>query len=411
METCTGFTWHQSHIGDHSDERSGEGVSESLPKEPSELRPPLTALSDVDNVFFYTDIDEWFSGHWSCKGGDWKRNDEAAQDKSWKKKLVLNDGYPLCQMPKSGNEDPRWHEKDELYYPSQSRRLDLLSWAFTSPDEWNDCNPASRSGQIKPPSVRGVRGMVLPVIRINACVVKDHGPFVSESRTKVRAKERFPPRSARPYSVGRDSKGLSEEGVSCSKNMQETDSHGSHKSRLPLSIPKDHVCTADELHLSIGDWYYLDGAGHEKGPFSFSELQVLVDQGVIKKHSSVYRKVDKIWVPVSFCVETSDQLKGRQKNHVKSKDISGATLSKLNDVMITGTSGVLSAFHALHPQFIGFTQGKLHELVMKTYKSRELVAAINEVLDPWISARQPKKELEIFQKSGMHSLYGLFFML
>ncbi|XP_019167719.1 PREDICTED: histone-lysine N-methyltransferase ATXR3 [Ipomoea nil] len=392
-----GFTWHQSHIGDYSDDRSGEGVSESLPKEPAELRPSLAALSDVDNVFSYTDIDEWFSGHWSCKGGDWKRNDEASQDKSWKKKLVLNDGYPLCQMPKSGNEDPRWHEKDELYYPSQSRRLDLLSWAFTSPDEWNDCNPATRSAQIKPASLRGVRGMVLPVIRINACVVKDHGPFVSESRTKVRAKERFPPRSARPYSVSRDSKGLSEEGFSC-KNMQETDSHGTHKSILPLSIPKDHICTADELHLSIGDWYYLDGAGHEKGPFSFSELQVLVDQGVIKKHSSVYRKVDKIWVPVSFCVETHDQLKVRQKNHAKSKDISGATLSKLND-MVGGSSGVLSTFHALHPQFIGFTQGKLHELVMKTYKSRELVAAINEVLDPWISARQPKKELEIFQKS------------
>jgi hypothetical protein len=31
---------------------------------------------------------------------------------------------------------------------------------------------------------------------------------------------------------------------------------------------------------------------------------------------------------------------------------------------------------------------------MKSYKSRELVAAINEVLDPWINARQPKKDIQ-----------------
>ncbi|KZV46713.1 putative histone-lysine N-methyltransferase ATXR3-like [Dorcoceras hygrometricum] len=53
-----------------------------------------------------------------------------------------------------------------------------------------------------------------------------------------------------------------------------------------------------------------------------------------------------------------------------------------------------SRFHDLHPQFIGYTRGKLQELVMKSYRSREFTAAINEVLDPWISARQPKKEME-----------------
>ncbi|CAH9076634.1 unnamed protein product [Cuscuta epithymum] len=391
-----GFTWDQSLIGGHSNERSVKCVPESLIKESSESRPILTALSEADNIFSHTDNDEWFSGHWSCKGGDWRRNDETAQDKSWKKKLVLNDGYPLCQMPKSGNEDPRWHKKDDLYYPSQSRRFDLLSWAFTSPDEGIDSNAASRSGQNKPASFRGVKGMVLPVIRINACVVKDHGSFVPESRTKARAKERYPLRSTHSYSASRDSKGLSEEGISCTKNTQETDSCTSHKIRLPLSIPRDHICTSNELQLQIGDWYYLDGAGHEKGPFSFSELQVLVDKGVIKKYISIYRKADKIWVPVTSRVESHDHLKDHRKNHVKFKDATGSTFSKSSDVLGRST-GVLSTFHDLHPQFIGFTRGKLHELVMKTYKSREFAAAINEVLDPWIGARQPK-ELENFQK-------------
>jgi [histone H3]-lysine4 N-trimethyltransferase ATXR3 len=55
-----------------------------------------------------------------------------------------------------------------------------------------------------------------------------------------------------------------------------------------------------------------------------------------------------------------------------------------------------SSFHELHPQFAGYTRGKLHELVMKYFKSRELTLAINEVLDPWISAKQPKKEFEAY---------------
>ena len=33
---------------------------------------------------------------WTSEGGDWKRNDESAQDSLSRKELVLNDGYPLC---------------------------------------------------------------------------------------------------------------------------------------------------------------------------------------------------------------------------------------------------------------------------------------------------------------------------
>lgn len=361
--------------------------SEAL-KESSEPRTSVPSSCDRENDLSCSDTAELFSGLWSCKGGDWKRNDEGTQDKLWKKKLVLNDGYPLCLMSKSGIEDPRWLQKDELYYPSHSRRLDLPSWAFLSPDELNDSNVVGRPSQPKPPVLRGIKGMMLPVIRINACVVKEHGSFVSEPRTKVRGKDRHPQRSSRPYVATGDTKRLSEEGMYHSKSRQDQESHGSRKSSAPLNIPKDRVCSADELQLHLGEWYYLDGAGHERGPFSLIELQVLVDQGVIPENSSAVRKVDKIWVPVASSAKTSDLSKMCQTP----SETLGASVSELTSSLQSAPSGVPCTFQGIHPQFIGYTRGKLHELVMKSYKSRELAAAINEVLDPWINARQPKKE-------------------
>ncbi|KAK4381017.1 Histone-lysine N-methyltransferase ATXR3 [Sesamum angolense] len=80
----------------------------------------------------------------------------------------------------------------------------------------------------------------------------------------------------------------------------------------------------------------------------------MADEGVIQKHSSVFRKRDKIWVPVTLPLSSLEFLNMRK----------------------------------MQLCFIGYTRGKLHELVMKSYKSREFAAAINEVLDPWINARQ-----------------------
>ncbi|KAL3509629.1 hypothetical protein ACH5RR_029030 [Cinchona calisaya] len=388
-----GFTWHQLQIGEYYDQRSSEVIlsSESTSGESVELRPSLMAPSEKDSAIA-CESSGCFSGHWSCKGGDWKRNDEAAQDRSWRRKFVLNDGYPLCQMPKSGNEDPRWQHKDELYHPSQSRSLDLPPWAFTSPDEWNDTS-VSRSGQSKLNIARGVRGMMLPVVRINACVVKDHDTFVSEPRVKSRGKERYSSKSSRNYSVTSETKRSSSEGLSRSENVHELYSHGSWKSSTSFSVPKDRICTADELQLNLGEWYYIDGAGHERGPLPFSELQVLADQGVIQKHCSAFRKVDKIWVPVTSSVEASGPSRTLEVKGALN-DTYGSSLSEMSDAILGGSSQFSSMFHSLHPQFIGYTRGKLHELVMKSYKSREFAAAINEVLDPWINARQPKKEID-----------------
>ncbi|XP_027061687.2 histone-lysine N-methyltransferase ATXR3-like [Coffea arabica] len=389
-----GFTWHQLHLGDYNDQRSSEVMlnSESASRESVELRASLMIPAEKDGAFA-CESGGCFSGHWSCKGGDWKRIDEASQDKTWRKKLVLNDNYPLCQMPKSGYEDPRWQRKDELYYPSQSRRLDLPPWAFTSPDEWNDNSSVNRTPQSKTNIARGFRGMMLPVVRINACVVKDHDTLLSDPRGKARVKDRFSSKSSRNYSVTSETKRSSSEGLSRVKNTHEQGSHCSWKSSTSLSVPKDHICTADELQLNFGEWYYFDGAGHERGPLSFSELQVLADQGVIQKHSSAFRKVDKIWVPISSPREATGPTKALGVNGALN-DTAGASGLEASDAILGRSSWASSMFHSMHPQFIGYTQGKVHELVMKSYKSREFTAAINEVLDPWINARQPKKETE-----------------
>ncbi|KAK7324764.1 hypothetical protein VNO77_28596 [Canavalia gladiata] len=375
----------------------GEDYDPSTDLASKDFESHLSMSCDKENGFAFGISTDWFSTRWSCKGGDWKRNDDA-QDRYTRKKLVLNNGFPLCQMPKSGCEDPRWPQKDDLYFPSQSRRLDLPLWAFCA-DERVDCNVASRSVQCKLASVRGVKGNVLSVVRINACVVKDQGSLVFESRHKTRGKDRHHSRSSRPFSSNSDGKRSSTEQDSQSKAVSD---QGSCQSMEFINIPKDHLCTIHELQLHLGDWYYLDGSGRERGPLSFSELQYLVDQGIIKKHSSVFRKRDKLWIPVTSATETSD---GNLMSHQESSSISGACSgfpSKQTQGVSCGEPYTISSlFNSLHPQFVGYTRGKLHELVMRSYKSRELAAVINEVLDPWINARQPKKEIEkpIYWKS------------
>lgn len=348
--------------------------------------------SDKDNGLGFGISSDWFSTRWSCKGGDWKRNDDSL-DRYSRKKLVLNNGFSLCQMPKSGCEDPRWPQKDELYFPSQNKRLDLPLWAFCA-DERDECSAAGRSVQSKSVSVRGVKGNVLSVVRINACVVKDQGSLVSESRHKTRGKERHHSRSSRPFSATSDSKRSSTEHDSQLKAFSD---QGSYRIMEFLNTPKDHLCTVHELQLHLGDWYYYDGSGRERGPSSFSELQYLVDQGIIKRHSSVFRKSDKLWVPITSGTETSD---GSLTIQQESSSISGFSSKQTQACGEPYTNS--SLFNSLHPQFVGYTRGKLHELVMKSYKSREFAAAINEVLDPWINARQPKKEIEkqLYWKSG-----------
>uniref|UniRef100_A0A1J3JLM3 Putative histone-lysine N-methyltransferase ATXR3 n=1 Tax=Noccaea caerulescens TaxID=107243 RepID=A0A1J3JLM3_NOCCA len=364
------------------------GRSEPKTREIEEFKSDNVYASEND------EIGSWFTGRWSCKGGDWIRHDEASQDRYHKKKMVLNDGFPLCLMQKSGYEDPRWHHKDDLYYPASSSRLELPLWAFSGVDERNQA--------------RGVKATVLSVVRLNSLVVNDQVSSFPEPRAKVRGKEKCSSRPARPSPASSDYKRESVESHSQSTASDGQDLQGFWRTDVSVSTPKDRLCTIDDLQLHLGDWFYMDGAGQEQGPLPFSELQILVDKGIIKSHSSVFRKSDKIWVPVTSTTKTSETIaKLEEKKPALPSDCQGLVVSESQDFKRSEMDTSLSSFHGMYPQFLGYFRGKLHQLVMKTFKSREFSAATNDVLDAWIHARQPKKETEkyMYQSSEFDSCY------
>ncbi|KAK4769853.1 hypothetical protein SAY87_030385 [Trapa incisa] len=394
-----GFIWNRACIGELHNQNADDTSSYTAITF-SESRE--CTFSDQDIPSDAGDSSNWFPGQWSCKGGDWKRNEEANQERLLRRKFVLNDGFPLCQMPKSGFEDPRWLQKDDIYYTSHDRRLDLPSWAFSWPEEKSDSDGPGRS-QVKPVIPRGVRGTVLSVVRINACVVKDQGSFISETHSRSRGKDRYVSRSARTQSNS-DLRRCSIEGDLQSKAVDDDHSRGSRKTTTDIITPKDRVCTAHDLQLHLGDWYYIDGTGRERGPASFSELQSLVSRGAIQSNISVFRKFDKIWVPVT----SFNEIDGVKAKFIQESTSSSISYSRAPAPNLCGSSleenYCSNSFHIMHPQFIGYMRGKLHELVMRYYKSRAFSAAINEVLDPWINAKQPKKQTEkqIYRKSDAY---------
>lgn len=163
-------------------------------------------------------------------------------------------------------------------------------------------------------------------------------------------------------------------------------------------ISSVHVRTVNDLKIHMGEWYYRDGAGHEKGPLTFTELQMLVSEGILHQGSSVYRKTDNTWVPVShdifatlhskeiLPVDTSFQPPGTANPVCRISE-----QSKHEDC---STSQADNCFHTLYPQFVAYARGKLHEHVMKFYKSRDFSAAIGEGLDTWMAPKQSKNSMD-----------------
>ncbi|ERN12742.1 histone-lysine N-methyltransferase ATXR3 [Amborella trichopoda] len=426
----------------HYRDEENNRAYESLHKESPLLRFGYRSgvLGEKEFALPKIDSSQWFTGRWSCKGGDWRRCDEMAHDRNLKRKIVLNEGFPLCQMPKSGYQDPRYHRHDDLYHPMNYKKLELPPWAYcwleekfdhpqpmdaasdshvaatmghgsivsiqaqsvkTSNGDLNKQMVFNRVTQYKAVVAKGARGLTQSVVRNNTLVVKIHGSFVSELHARAHNNEfhSLKPEMEQPSSV-LDGKSMLCGDASRPKDWQH-DLKGSHGPTSSDNAPPAHVLTKDELKLHLGEWHYLDGAGHESHPVSFKMLQDLVANGTIQRFSSVYRKRDNIWVPITGPAPPDPSI-----------EVSGAPMSVLearkpsldNDAcdsgdlrreqVVTEKKSPLSYFHALHPQFIGYTRGKLHELVMKSYKNREFAAAVNEVLDPWMNARQPKKAPE-----------------
>lgn len=101
--------------------------------------------------------------------------------------------------------------------------------------------------------------------------------------------------------------------------------------------------------------------------------------------SGVFRKVNNLWLLISNVVATSRSARFQE--------------GKLSSV---GTSST-NSFNNMHPHFVLYMTGELHERVMKSFGSREFAAAINEVFDPWIASKLPKKE--IYLKFGFNNFF------
>ncbi|BBN01324.1 [histone H3]-lysine4 N-trimethyltransferase ATXR3 [Marchantia polymorpha subsp. ruderalis] len=202
----------------------------------------------------------------------------------------------------------------------------------------------------------------------------------------------------------------------------------------------------DTLKLHDGPWFYLDGMGREMGPFSHAEIQSLVSNQKLFEGSSVYRKDDDLWVPVSVPsierpisspADSGIPSESGQKCRLasltkppaaKHTSESSTIQTSLNDgsryspseplppaVSVSENSDPKSrescaptnnvskavSFHDIHPQFLGFTRGKLHEYVMKSFKSASLPAALYEGLEKWFQAKE-KEKISIAPLPALH---------
>jgi len=161
------------------------------------------------------------------------------------------------------------------------------------------------------------------------------------------------------------------------------------------------VLRTHELQLENGVWHFLDAAGHERGPFLLSALRGFVAEGVLPAGASVFRKSDNVWVPVSHLIQYFDahgpasgstlvshslEQSRPMKSVVPAGDPAYLGLKELR--LDTSVQSVTSSiFHCEHPQFLGYTNGKLHELVMKSFRG-SFAGFFNDALDIWSNSKR-----------------------
>ncbi|KAG0624404.1 hypothetical protein M758_3G245200 [Ceratodon purpureus] len=162
------------------------------------------------------------------------------------------------------------------------------------------------------------------------------------------------------------------------------------------------VLRRHELQLESGVWHFLDAAGHERGPFFVSALLRFVTEGLLPPAASVFRKSDNIWIPVSHLLQyfnahapapASTPLAHRFEDScypVKSAISTevftrGGPANLQLDFPVQSVSS--STFHCDHPQFLGYTNGKLHELVMKSFRG-SFAGFFNDALDIWSNSKR-----------------------
>ncbi|KAL3697909.1 hypothetical protein R1sor_011985 [Riccia sorocarpa] len=214
-----------------------------------------------------------------------------------------------------------------------------------------------------------------------------------------------------------------------SSNQQDSVKEEASKAAPKQLFSKKDLLSKETLNLNQGKWFYLDGTGTEVGPFAFGEIQELTSAGKLVEGSTVYRKSDDTWVHVSkssvgalgadASIASEDGLKSSLVSGAKSRvpessvvvdrsrhcppepvppavtrsgNSLGTPLPKDSEAAERDVMSDLS-FHDVHPQFLGFTRGKLHEYAMKNYKSALLPAALYEGLEKWFQAKEKEKSV------------------
>eukprot|EP01018_Ginkgo_biloba_P011217 Gb_22849 [translate_table: standard] len=323
----------------------------------------------------------------------------------------------------------------------------------------------NKSNQHKPPTVKGSNVCkaasssqieMKSVLQSNFTFFRNYGPLAWEPCAKSQSKghnivkaEQLSEQPLPLYGIGNKCD-LPAESLSVSPSMVHKsdlqDVSKSEADELNEKTSSGYVGTVNDLRLHMGEWYYRDGACHEKGPLTFEQLQMLVSDGTLQNGSSVYRKSDNTWVPVSHTVLATEVLtcsSSSEMNNLSIRDCRHPENSTQNCQHVhsqedtvdfpwaSKQTGILKSseekvpvdftlqhpgtaspvcnnpeqhkpedckknqasysFHDVYPQFIGYARGKLHEHVMKSYRSRDFAAAIKEGLDAWMSPKQSKK--------------------
>ncbi|KAH7365252.1 hypothetical protein KP509_18G017200 [Ceratopteris richardii] len=323
------------------------------------------------------------SQSWTSGGGDWKlmlqgesASVKSSQNTGRPEKKVLNHGMPLCGTVHDGLVDPRIGSV--LYDVPNSRMLELPFWAYRY---WESSSAGMTTPSYMPTSKSQVGKSKESSTFDN---LKNQKIEKANSSSEQKMEEVSTPglcetslvQSKAPFSSGFSEK----DDISTSLMIQDLECINPQPERQDIELVMaenvteekidsvQQVLTRQELMLELGEWFYQDGSGQEIGPYTFSELQSRVNDGLIYEGSSVYRKSDETWVPLFGKFSSRSRLNSYKHNL---QQVPGHEL-------VDKEQKTLLDFHDIHPQFIGFMCGRLHEHVMKSYKTRDFAAMVDE---------------------------------
>ncbi|XP_024523733.1 histone-lysine N-methyltransferase ATXR3 [Selaginella moellendorffii] len=329
--------WKDSYnlgFGVDTDLECLDAVSRVVPPEPVPAPPPSTE-EDLHHHDHNPSPLKWKPGRWTSKGGDWKLLHPDGQNYV---KVVLNEGSLLCERSHYGV-DPR-----RQVQVSERPKFELPQWALDRSQKADSSAETTKSASATRPAKTATRAF-------------DHGKEIAPERASMERPSSFLTKKA-SFSDTRPKTLPPERHTPSARTF-------SWKAQRPSSCSADikAKCNHD---LGRGDWFYKDGGGRERGPYSFAELQAMVGRELLIPGTSAYRKSDDLWVPLPR-PEMDDG--NFNVTEVTTSSFDGAR--RVRKVVTTNIQQTIMAF----------TSGQLHEHVMKHYKNQVMSAILFEGLD------------------------------